>query len=385
MRPHRYTSLLAVHLIAVLALGSALVGVSHAGVLGRTPAAPPPLGGPAMGAAGTVVAAGAPALPAGVSAPSFVVADLRTGRVLAARDPHQKNLPASCLKMLTALVLLPRLDPDRVVDADDADARVDGTRVGIVPKGRYTVGSLFAALLLDSGNDAAELLASSNGSRAQTLAQMNAEAQRLAAYDTVARTPSGLDAPGQTTSAYDLALIGRTDFADPVFRRYAALRQISFGAVGGKHFAVDNKNRLLRDDYPGALGGKDGWTTAAKHTFVGAATRGGRTYLVSMTRTDRTYGKQTEALLDWAFALPSTVRPVGTLVAPGTPRPTAPVRAVAAQQRSRPRVPLAGGPAAPPGTRTGVGWGAGALVLVVAGAALACLRNRRRHRPPSRT
>jgi len=279
-----------------------------------------------MATTGTVTSAGAPALPGGLTAAGFVVADLGTGAVYAARNPHLRVPPASTLKTLTALVLLPKLDPGQVLVANHADASVDGTRVGIVPGGRYTVEQLFQALLMMSGNDAAELLARAGGDRGQTLAAMNAKARELQAFDTHAGTPTGLDAPGQTSSPYDLAVINRATMSLPAFRRYVAMRQSTFGAAGGAHFAIQNSNRLFRHGYRGAIGIKAGFTDMAQHTYVGAATRAGRTYLVSMVLTDRTYWMQARALLDWAFALPADSEPVGRLTAtvvPGAPAPGA--------------------------------------------------------------
>jgi len=295
---------------AVVLLGPA------AGPAAAAPPTRPAVGGGELGSTGTVQPPGTPPLPAAAVAPSFVVADLGSGAVYAARNPHQRTLPASTLKTLTALVLIPRLDPNQVVTADTADVTVDGTRVGIVPGGRYTIRSLFQALLMMSGNDAAELLARAGGSREQTLAEMNATAAQLQAYDTHAVTPSGLDGPGQSISAYDLALINRQAMALPAFREYVATRRVTFGAIGGKQFELDTQNALLRDGYPGALGGKDGYTDAARHTFVGVAARGGRTLIVTLTGTDVTYGRQAEQLLDWGFALPAGTPTVGRLVDP---------------------------------------------------------------------
>ncbi|MDP9240870.1 MAG: D-alanyl-D-alanine carboxypeptidase [Actinomycetota bacterium] len=300
-------------LVAPLLLGCALLS----GISGTAAAAPgQPIGGPALGTTGTVTATGTRPVPATVTAASFVVADLDSGAVYAARNPHLHSLPASTLKTLTALVLLPQLKPSTVLVGSQADADVDGTRVGIVSGGRYTVEQLFQALLMMSGNDAAELLARANGSRAVTLDQMNAKAAELQAFDTHAATPSGLDGPGQSISAYDLALINRATMTMPAFRRYISMRRSTFGAAGGLHFAIENKNRLFRIGYPGAIGIKDGFTDAAQHTYVGAATRGGHTYIVTLVRADRTYWQQAAALLDWAFALPATAQPVGELVDP---------------------------------------------------------------------
>ena len=93
--------------------------------------------------------------------------------------------------------------------ATDADVRADGTRVGMLPGSSYTAGQLFQGLLMASGNDAAYALARVGGGAGgvpQSLAAMNARAAQLGAFDAVARDPAGLDRPGQTSSAYDLAL-----------------------------------------------------------------------------------------------------------------------------------------------------------------------------------
>src|SRR5579875_2025014 len=87
-----------------------------------------PIGGPLLGSTGLVIQphADAPALPTSLPASSWLVADIGTGQILAAKAPHVRHLPASTLKTLTAITLLPRLDPDLQVRATQADARVDG-------------------------------------------------------------------------------------------------------------------------------------------------------------------------------------------------------------------------------------------------------------------
>jgi D-alanyl-D-alanine carboxypeptidase len=148
---------------------------------------------------------------------------------------------------------------------------------------------------------------------------MNAEAKALGALQTHAVTPSGLDGPGQHTSAYDLALIARACFARDDFRRYVATRTAQVPAQpGAKGFPIWNDNQLLHQ-YPGALGGKTGYTDLARHSFVGAAERGGRRLLVTLLGAESrplAGWQQGAALLDWGFALPDGAS-VGQLVARG--------------------------------------------------------------------
>ena len=256
---------------------------------------------------------------------SVIVADLDSGEILAALNPHAWLYPASTLKTLLCLVVIPRLDPTAKVVATRGEVTAEGTRVGMVEGATYTVDQLLGATILISGNDSAYALAEAAGGRAQTIERMNQQAAELGAWDTVAVDPSGLDEPGQRSSAYDLALIGRAVMALPAYRRWAATKQMTFpGAVekGGasrtyKPFVVGNHNRLFWN-YPGTIGVKNGHTTLAENTYVGAATRGGHTILIVQMGHVQPSWQNSAALFDWGFANLGRVTPVGQLVAPGT-------------------------------------------------------------------
>ncbi len=275
-------------------------------------AAIPPVGGDLLGSKAVVVAPAAPALRARITASSWLIADAGSGAVLAARDPHGRFAPASTLKILTAVTLLPRLDPRRTLVVTNADETVDGTKVGLAPGLRVSVDQLFTALLVVSANDAANVLARAAGGQPATVAAMGAEARRLHALDTVPKTVHGLDAKGQTSSAYDLALLGRAGLALPAFRRYVTIRRARMPAPHGTSFEIDTHNRLL-GSYPGTIGVKNGHTAAAGSSLVAAARRGGRTVLVTLMHADATMWKQAAALLDWGFRADGRVAAVGTL------------------------------------------------------------------------
>jgi serine-type D-Ala-D-Ala carboxypeptidase (penicillin-binding protein 5/6) len=294
--------------------------------------APPPLpvphspvGGPRMGECGMVLPAGAPDPPPGITATSWLIADANTGEVLAAKDPHARHRPASTLKLLTALLAVDQLPTDRVVIGTEADANQDGSRVGLGPGGRYTVRQLLTGLLLASGNDAAHALAEQLGGVSATVAQMNKLAAKLGALDTRAATPSGLDGPGMSSSAYDLALAFRQVLSRPLLVELLGTRQVDFPGFGDRPgFVVSNDNKLLRS-YPGALGGKTGFTDDARHTQLDAAQRGGRRLMVVLMRGEQrpvSMSEQAARLLDYGFALPSG-QPVGRLVdgADSSPEP----------------------------------------------------------------
>jgi serine-type D-Ala-D-Ala carboxypeptidase (penicillin-binding protein 5/6) len=278
-----------------------------------------PVGGVRMGECGLVLPNDAPDPPAGISAMSWLVADADSGEVLAARDPHARHRPASTIKVLTALLAVDHLPTNRVVVATQADADQEGSRVGLGPGGRYTVRQLLTGLLLVSGNDAAHALANQLGGVTATVEQMNELAARLGARDTRVATPSGLDGPGMSSSAYDLALAFREVLRRPLLVELLGTQQVNFPGFDGRPgFIVSNDNKLLRN-YPGALGGKTGFTDDARHTLLDAAQRGGRRLIVVLMRGEQRpvpMSEQAARLLNYGFALnPST--PVGRLVSEG--------------------------------------------------------------------
>lgn len=300
----------------------------------------PVIGGAQLSGRGVLVnypSRAVPRLPK-VNASAWVIADAGTGQVLAAKDPHGWYRPASTLKVLTAISLIPALNPNAMVVASKQATTVSPNIVGLMRGHSYQVSDLFTALLTISANDAAMALAQATGSLSQGMAVINAEARHLQADDTVAVTPNGLDAPGQHTSAYDLALFARQGLQMPAFLKYDQTTSGQFRISKKKSVGLWNQNSLLAT-YPGALGGKIGWTSAAGATYVGMARRHGVTLIVSLLHcpalTEITAGK---SLLNWGFAVDGKVRPVGTLVGPkqppaATPAPSRP--AVTAERADR--------------------------------------------------
>jgi serine-type D-Ala-D-Ala carboxypeptidase (penicillin-binding protein 5/6) len=353
------------------------------------------VGGSQLATRGVVVAPGTPPLPDGIGAAGWVVADAGTGAVLAARDPHGRYYPASTLKTLTLLTLAPRLPLDLVVQGTAEDENIEGSRVGIVQGGSYPVSLLFQALVLQSGNDAANALARAAGGTAATVAAMNDTAQRIGAFDTVAGTPSGLDVAGQSSSAYDLALIFRQLVDDPVTAAVLRTPTAQMPPVGTKPgFQIQSQNPLLAG-YPGDLGGKTGFTDAARHTYVTAAERGGRRLVVSLMQTERrpvTETDQAVRLLDWGFSVPPGTAGVGRLVQPGEVPVAPPPTTTRAAVRAAPaRAPTAATPASR--ARPVAPWLVGGAVVLVVAVLAAVLALRRRvsaaaggpgRRPPSR-
>jgi serine-type D-Ala-D-Ala carboxypeptidase (penicillin-binding protein 5/6) len=337
------------------------------------------VGGPQMASTGTVVnypATGAKQLPK-IPASAWIIANAGTGQVLAARDPHGEYGPASTLKVLTAVTLIPLLNPNAMVMTSKHATQVVPSVVGLIAGHAYKVADLFRALLLISANDAAVALTEATGSFTKGMALINAEAHKLQAYDVVAKVPNGLPAAGQVTSAYDEALIARQALSMPAFMQYDSTLAAKFEVKPRKWVTLVNQNALLTQ-YKGALGGKIGWTISSKATYVGMARRNGVTLIVAVLHCtpleEITAG---EKLLDWGFDMNGKVRPVGVLVPP--------LSVVAAQKRAVVRAnktaALTASPSPSSSPAAGLAVAAGAVVIAGLGVSGVARSRRRRQRP----
>ncbi|MGZ6778729.1 MAG: D-alanyl-D-alanine carboxypeptidase family protein [Mycobacterium sp.] len=240
-------------------------------------------------------------------APAWVVADMDTGQVLAEREMNTPHPPASTIKTLLVLTALDEVtDLNATVVGTEADTHVECSCAGVEPGRTYTARQILEAVLLMSGNDAANALADMIGGYDTAVAKMNAKATAIGALGTHASTPSGLDGPGGSgaTTPHDLAVIFRAAMANPVFAQIIAQPAATFPTKTGDRPIVNDDELLHR--YPGTLGGKTGFTDAAKKTFVAAADRGGRRLVIAMMyglikEGGPTYWDQAMGLFDWGF------------------------------------------------------------------------------------
>ncbi|MFF4831419.1 D-alanyl-D-alanine carboxypeptidase family protein [Streptomyces sp. NPDC001315] len=360
---------------AVPASASASASASTSASASAATDSPGVVGGERLARAGVQVR-GATGLPGKLSARAWLVADHDTGEVLASYRAHQRLAPASTLKMLFAATVLAKFERTErytVTDADLAGIPAGSSLVGVKAGITYTVEQLWQGVFLRSGNDAVHVLARMNGGLARTVAEMQAKAEDLQALDTHVVSPDGFDHKGQLSSAYDLTLFARHGLKDADFRAYCATRTADFPAGGKKTFQIQNTDRLLSGTYgvktyKGLIGVKNGYTSNAGNTFTGAATRGGRTLLVTVMHPKSGYNavyEETAALLDWGFAKAGSAQAVGTLA-----EPLSEGGASVSPSRKAARAAAGSPAAAADGTSP---WrllegGAGAVVLVAGGA-----------------
>jgi serine-type D-Ala-D-Ala carboxypeptidase (penicillin-binding protein 5/6) len=329
------------------------------------------VGGDALSGCGVITAPGTPPVPGDISADAWLVADLDSGDVIAAKDPHGRHRPASIIKVLVAMEAINDLDINKNVAGTVEDANAEGTRVGVDVGGVYTVNQLLHGLLMHSGNDAAHALAMQLGGVDVALQKLNTLAGKLGGRDTRVATPSGLDGPGMSTSAYDIGLFYRYAWHNPTFAGIVATKTFEFpghparpdvpGDTDHPGYTLENDNQLLFN-YHGALGGKTGYTDDAGQTFVGGAVRDGRRLMAVLmhgTRLPIPPWQQAAHLLDYGFATAAGTK-VGTLVEPD---PSLAAKGPADPNDAAVRTAAVAGPADALPVRVGVAIAGGVVVV----------------------
>jgi len=217
-----------------------------------------------------------------VQARAAVVMDEATGRVLYAKNPELRLMPASTTKLMTALLAVERANLRDVVTVSRNAANVAPTRSGFREGDKVTIETLLYAALMKSANDAAVALAEAvAGSEDEFVQLMNRKAIALGAADTRFINPNGLPGRGQHTTAFDLAKIMRQAIRHPVLKEILGTRTTELSTENGKTVWVKNTNKLLWTDEE-LLGGKTGFTQAARHCFVCAGERENNTLIVAV-------------------------------------------------------------------------------------------------------
>ena len=243
---------------------------------------------------------GAPAAPT-VSAAAVYIVDEDSSAILLARGERQLLYPASLAKLMTALVAYDAYEPATELLVPP-DLTVEGTVAGLQPGETLVAQDLFTALLVSSGNDAAEVFARNYpGGEAAFVAMMNAKAKQLHIRYSAFRTPSGLDEEGQVVTAQDLAILTREVVKVPLFRRLVRTPSIEITDVTGKITHVLHNTNALLEKVPGVVGVKTGTTELARENLITQIERDGHTVTVVVLGSHDRYA-DTVALIDWVFA-----------------------------------------------------------------------------------
>ena len=203
-----------------------------------------------------------------LTAPSALLIEPWSQKIIYSRDPHRKKPPASTAKIVTALVILDLLSLDGWVTVSSRVEDVEASKLYLHGGEQLRVRDLLKALLMKSANDAAMALAiAASGSESTFAELMTQKARSLGAEDTRFVNASGLPAEGQYSTAYDLALIMREAAQNDYIVSLLKLKSTSIVTAGGRRFYLKSHNKMLWRR-SGVIG-KTGWTRNAKYCFVG--------------------------------------------------------------------------------------------------------------------
>ena len=239
---------------------------------------------------------------AAIRARGAILVDATTGRVLYARYPHRRLPIASTSKIMTALLAIEHLRPQRKVTILPKIARVQPFREGLRAGERVKVWKLLYGLLLYSGNDDALALAvATSGTRKGFLALMNERAKKLGMRHSHFTSPSGVIDRGNYSTAWDMATLARFAMRNPRFRSIVRtkIKHVRWSAPTFAKVYL-NKNPLL-GSYRGADGVKTGWTSRADHCLVASAHRKGHRLIAVVLGVEGDAGYQARRLLDLGF------------------------------------------------------------------------------------
>ncbi|AHF77843.1 D-alanyl-D-alanine carboxypeptidase fraction A [Sodalis praecaptivus] len=255
-----------------------------------------------------------------IDAESYILIDYNSGKVLAEMNADARRDPASLTKMMTSYVIGQAIKAGKITPNDVVTVNKDAWATGnpvfkgsslmfLKPGDRVPVSQLNRGIILQSGNDACVAMADYvAGSQDAFVGLMNNYVSALGLQNTHFETVHGLDAPGQFSSARDMAMIGKALIRD-VPDEYATYKEKEFTFNNIRQM---NRNGLLWDSNLNVDGIKTGHTESAGYNLVASATEGQMRLISAVLGGHSMKGRENESrkLLTWGFRFFETVAPL---------------------------------------------------------------------------
>ncbi|WP_072277376.1 serine-type D-Ala-D-Ala carboxypeptidase DacD [Erwinia persicina] len=244
-----------------------------------------------------------------IDAASWVLMDATTGQILTSGNPDERRNPASLTKLMTGYVVDRAIDKKRITRDDivtvGKDAWAGGNPVFkgsslmfLKPGDKVSVRDLSRGVIIDSGNDACVALADYvAGSQASFVTLMNQYVEKLGLSNTHFETVHGLDAPGQFTTARDLAILSRAIISgEPDFYQMYSEKSLTWNGI-----TQQNRNGLLWDKTLHVDGLKTGHTESAGFNIIASSVDGQRRLIAVIMGGKSSKGREEQArkLLTW--------------------------------------------------------------------------------------
>jgi len=261
--------------------------------------------------AAIIPATGAAADGPRLTARAAIIMDATSGEVIWDRNGSEPLPPASTTKIMTAILAIESGRLDETVRVSEHAAETAPSKINLKPGQRLRVRSLLYALLLNSANDAADVIAEGLADSEEEFAdRMNAKARQIGATTAHFVNPHGLTAAGHRASARDLALIFRYGLRLPTFREVLGTRstEVAVEAPSVHWISLHSHNRLL-SGYTYPVIGKTGYTRPARRCFVGAASQDDRELIIAILGATDLWG-DARRLFGYGFSLGESSPPV---------------------------------------------------------------------------
>jgi len=245
--------------------------------------------------------------PPSLTAKSVVVMDKNSSVVIYSKNENLWVLPASTVKIMTALVALDYYQPEDILVVGEVNNF--GQKMKLIEGEKITVKNLLYGLLVASANDAALVLAQNYpGGEKAFVTAMNRKVGALNLGNTYFANPTGLDSDKEGnlladfsyTTALDLARLAVEAFKNPLFSEIIKTEKITVSDVSGKIIhQLFNINQLL-GKIDGLKGGKTGWTEEAGECFVAYTEKDEHGIITVVLGSQDRFG-ETKKLIDWVF------------------------------------------------------------------------------------
>lgn len=235
-----------------------------------------------------------------IEAPSALVLDLGSGKILYEKNIHDRVAVASLTKLMTALVVRENFELNEVVTVSRLAASQEPAKIWLNAGEQITVGNLLKGLLIASGNDVAVALAEHfPGGSEKFVARMNQKARALNLKNTHFANPVGFDDPGNFSSAYDLSLLARLALRDEVLKTIFATQNGEAADVSGRNVHQLTSTNRLFGSYLDIRGLKTGSTELAGECLAAIAKKNGRETLALVLNSPNRF-QEAKVLLEWA-------------------------------------------------------------------------------------
>ena len=236
-------------------------------------------------------------------AASVLVVDARTAQILYQKTADEQRPPASTQKLLTALLIVEAGNLDRKVTVQTSDTQAEPVKLYIKAGEIYTRRELLQVLLVHSTNDVARCLARDNAGSLDAFAdKMNRKALELGMRHSNFVNPNGLPAPGQHSTARDMAKLAQAAYQSSTIRSIVSMKTVTFTYADGRVREFKNTNRVLRG-YPYCNGMKTGYTEAAGHCLISSGSNNGREVIVVVLGDNQQVWRDSYSLLAWGLSL----------------------------------------------------------------------------------